>query len=69
MEWFENEGYRLKRQSPPDGNTAIMINHVLDALKKHDIETEMLQSGAMLCVVAPPVVGAVKTQFKKCVFQ
>lgn len=28
-----------------NGNTALMIDHVLDALKKHGIETEMLQIG------------------------
>lgn len=28
-----------------NGNTAIMINHVLTLLKKHDIQTEMVQVG------------------------
>ena len=50
-----------------NGNTAIMINHVLNTLKKHGIETEMVQIGGQAIRGCTACGWCGQNPVKKCV--
>lgn len=50
-----------------NGNTAIMINHVLNTLKKHGIETEMVQIGGQAIRGCAACGWCGQNPVKKCV--
>ncbi len=50
-----------------DGNTAIMINHVLTLLRKHDIQTEMVQVGGQALRGCASCGWCGQNPVKKCV--
>ena len=51
-----------------NGNTAILINHVLNSLEKHNIETEMVQIGGQALRGCAACGWCGQNPVKKCVF-